>query len=293
MSRFPSSRALFDFSISKVWRRQRDRAQRDAVLYPLVTSEDGRSESLKRIAPLVTRLVRNRRSNLAALRAAGWKLPLNCTDGKLTYALNCPPFSVSTPNNARMCRWYRWCPFCWAREVVGETYERLEWTFFRSLGLERANKEAMVRLNLVEGRDVRDYRSTTALAELLAKEASQLGEFRHRLPNDGSYALTTIEPGGGYCTVERRFLAVVRPRSVLPKIPVDGTKRYYELKRYTRIDRGVLAQAVASTCSYPTQLMEGEPSRVAEILNGMQRFRFSVNYGCLRNSTYERLMRPL
>ncbi len=278
-----SQQALKDYRVLSVWRRVRDRAQRDAVLRPLVDPRGELQESLVDMSTAFRRLLSVRQARAYALRTAGWR---RLSRGML-YVLNCPPFGVTSRASARSCRVYRWCPCCWAREVVGDVYDRLQWHFFGERAAQSAHDAAVCVDQLVTGVHSYNVSQTADLSALLGEAAAGLGCFRAELALEGGFALTTVEPLAADWVVRHRFLAVVDPLTELPSmVGLDG--RPYRLERYSRVARIDLGRAVAEVCRYPTQLMKGSIEATAALLNEIEGRRLSSNYGCLRNLTARR-----
>lgn len=268
---------IYPFRVTSVWGRHRDAAQRAAVLFPLL---DLRRQS-RALGRLTEALVKVRRAKLFALRSRGCERALA---GGLRM-INCPPFSVSTtPKAAHNCRWYRWCPFCWAREITGDVYERLSWPFFRVGGrVERWSPDAALRHDVVTG--TRTYRLPLGadLRAECAELSAALPSFRLDLPVVGGFALAVVEPYTDHYAVSQRFAAVVAAGTRLPLI--RGLDRgQFVLRRYERVTRALLADAAAAVCRYPTQMFHGTPESIMQVLSAMDGYRLNARYGALRGA---------
>ncbi|MCA9070433.1 MAG: hypothetical protein KDA84_15985, partial [Planctomycetaceae bacterium] len=146
----------YDYTVTELVKGYPSRAMRMAVLQPLCSREFKDYD-----VPAMLETVRKQwRARLLNLNKLGWKAVEDDTD--LSYASNCPPFSVKTVNTGRTCN-RRICPFCWARQVVSSTYDRLlEVLLLPDGGL---NPELMVIVT--KRRVYREYE--TPWAELISK----------------------------------------------------------------------------------------------------------------------------
>lgn len=275
--------SLYDFKVARVWRRAQDIAVREAMLFPLMSPTEKKRSDGAVIARLTQALVQVRRAKFYNLRAVG------CARARRSgiFMLNCPPCSVTTADKARVCSWSRWCPHCWGREHVGETYERFCAALFARDNADALREVTFTRAHLVSGGWVRLLPPDTDLRAAAYTLQDTLGHFRSHLEVRGAVALASLEPYGDGYLAWQRFLAIVPPGDTLPEIPAPGEGLRFDLRRRHRVTRLRTAYATAEVCRYPTQLFHGKPLQISACLTAMEGRRLARYYGCARRSHFD------
>jgi len=191
-----AKRRLTEYTITRVYDAQCSRAARAAVITPAL----GTPAALKDPAKALKQLRKIWFARLLALQAAGWqRLP---TWKSVTFAANCPPFSVETGKKQHRCRLSWICPFCYARENVIEPFRAAEEFLF---GGRKSNVPLRPDLRIIwfetQQHTARDVRSLMPAA---------------RTPDPARVGASP-------------FLAEPAPAAVLPRIKLDrkGEVRHF------------------------------------------------------------------
>jgi hypothetical protein len=197
------------------------------------------------------------------------------------YLRNCPPaFAYALPES-RFCNVRAWCPFCYAREV----WELREHIAGVLQGLFEPG-----RYILAERRH-RYYRAP----EKGADEHGHLNELLFNMPAPwprvykesqaiGAHFRTTIvpDPEEGWLIINRQ-LYLLNAGQTLPK---SLTQRTVGRIRYLPFSLNNLDKMLTRLCSYPTQLLRGDPQKVAMLLKAraLIRPRLAAAYGYFRTT---------
>ena len=254
-----------EYQIAKVPRSYTARASRYALStllqLPLKPTD-------QQVAEAVQRLVRQRSARINALRGAGWGRAQKPKD--LAYLLNCPPAAVVVePGRRRTCNEVPFCPFCWCREYVEPTFQRV------AAAVEHgAAKE--VFLDLLEVHSQRLHHSDAdPLSSALwwAKQNKGLLLRTHLSEAVGAFVLCSLGPRlsdeDGYM-LEHRVLALWPATEETPKIPrsvLEDTLRITRtVRRLPSPSKSAIAAAVGRTCLYPAWLLRGPAHDVCEML---------------------------
>ena len=291
-------RHLPHYAIRAVKGRTVDLAQRYAVLAPLV-ARGTRAGTQQQIIRRMDRLRSMWIARCTALREAGWERLQ--TGKQWLYIAGCPPFSVMVDGPAfKPCKNTAICPFCWARNVVKETFERLEHACYVDLqggiGPKETQKRRLASLDIVE----MEYRFSLARTEELLRELLRgipklgKGRVKELLPTAlGAYCRFTIEPetnrkGRLVWVVRQRMLAIIQAQDESP----DGFRKKrgrLTVRRTHGISRRKLALAVGRTCRYPVWMMNGPAEAVQSVLTAGgeggrgKAPRLGAYYGLLRH----------
>jgi hypothetical protein len=276
---------VIEFDIKDVQKRSLDMCQRNAVLYPLAGKKPPTEESSKWITWAMHRLVKQRRARISDLRTAGWEAPAR---HNWTWIMNCPPFSVHTGQSMRCCRYVHFCPFCWAREVVGDAFERVQRFYYqRNANGKRERRPRSEEYHLIEHTLRAEHtRRNRGVAELIQKLQPQLPPPRHRRAQEtGAIRMFTIEPGTDCWVVKRRSLVLVR--SDYPSGDHKSDSRVkVTFRRHTSLNLKILAGAVGRVFRYPVKLMRADSDDVLEIIQARRHGRLYGHYGQLRGSLH-------
>jgi hypothetical protein len=259
-------------------------AQRRSVLWPL---SGRRSLTNEAVLEDSRKLLIWWRAKVVALRDAGWA-DLQ-THGKVQFVRNCPPsFVVALSENAcRPCHMAQVCPWCYARDEVGDLFDKL------ARFLPKTHYTHTKPLFFLE---VASKRVMTA-TETGSKLTGQLREWKIRpqtllrqIPTLGAYYRVALEPR---IVSERlrwkfsyRLLAIVKPDFEIPSgLPTKARRVRTSTARSVK----QLVPIVARICRYPVSLMRGEEKFVLRALNARRTLRCKQTLGCLRCSSRREL----
>lgn len=268
---------LASFAVTKVWNREIDRAIRLAALYPLLQPQWQEQPGGTRAAIATNVLVKVRRAKLVSLRTHGNR---RVKAGGI-FLLNCPPFSVSTRDKMHSCGWYRWCPFCWGRENVGETYGRLLAALFPAGADSDRNELAAERFELSVGvrEDVLPFGSD--LSATLGELQGSLANFRAAVKHYGGLALAALAPHPEGYLASQRFLSLT-PLCAKWKPFGAWNGEPFRVTLWGALNRTKLAEAAGLYGAYPVGLFNGDPREVNRVLAMLEEHRLSQRYGVLR-----------
>lgn len=272
--------ADYNYKIQQIVDGYPARAMRGAVLGSLLSSLEFKEHKIRR---MMANVRKQWHARLVTLRKAKWEPILDGTDYQ--YMRNCPPFGVKTKSVARSCG-RKFCPFCWARDVVSPAYDRVLHVI--STDDEKLKKNLM----LVEF-------SRTFRFSYQAKEASwpslidrvQRGRQRELentlMQGQGAFVLHTIEPEAKRLTFRRRGLIVANLAENYVNGDVDvtpGGGGSFRWQAHVITKRSQLVPLLTRVCRYPAGLMRCPPQKLIEFSHATKSVRMSTWYGCLRQS---------
>lgn len=309
-----------DYKITKVFGCEVDKAERFAIsnLFPKPAEAEAVDDMPDKLVVMqaAMRHIQDRwRGRMNALRASGWK---RFSKGKeWLFAQTCPPVTVKTNKPLRVCHEYLICPFCWTRYYARELFGRVEFAMYgsnRVSYLDAASRQLQeyqpVFVDLVTvvtkwWYPVAKYTVEDRFREIQKHRSRFLDQ---SLPNEGAFALWTIEPdqineGREWAwLVTQRVLALINPGQEDPPRNVvdDDVHCTRNVSRYAGATRKNSVPAVGQVCLYPAGLLRGPAEMVLQILKARytdadwagvaegkypQRggVRMSSYYGALRN----------
>lgn len=219
------------------------------------------------------------------VKPAGWSVGVNCP----------PVFSLSKKPTPRTCHKYLVCPFCWSRQVVSETFFRLEYDLYGTTRNTRltASDELSAEveplpLDIVEliRTDVTGFDTTAdELTDLAYRSRS---DFRDKfMDTRGALSLSTLEPLSDTWKLTRRLLIVISKDYPDSEIP-EETDRLYVRRHSEEMTKDKLAGIVGRVCAYPAGMLSGDAARVREILDARRGNKMNVNNNA--RGTAKRLM---
>jgi hypothetical protein len=237
-------------------------------------------------------LIDRRRGQLGRLREAGWFCLSD--DKDYSFAMNCPPVGVLTNcQRLKPCTKAHFCPFCWCRAYVSETYQRYRKVLF-PVGDDSPEFE-LQEFNISWVYPFEQY----ALDDVLTRthEVIKLRKVREPDGATGLLALDVTEVGWRV-SFRELIIRPTRPASFEyppPKyIPGESPKSVRSIRR-TRLwyEEGeeapatptqILVAAIGRLAKYPEGLLCGNAARVMELQEGLSRYRlrFIEHYGKLR-----------
>lgn len=294
----------------------RSMAQRRGVLVPLTgsgyeTTGRGLHVNNRKVMLAVDALRRQRQIRLGRLRNAGWEPML--LGQRFNYSLNCPPFSVFTQNTRRPCRFAHWCPMCWARMLIGDAYDRLEFFYYGSSRNKRfcPNNQLWMPVEPLQY-DLVEVITTSrhpveALGELGPRVSQERGYFfkGHRAAGEtrwivppypclGGLSVNTIEPlrEPGWLLTQR-YLCVINNTQEDPgtTVPAGYTRRVRRVR--ASISREAISESLSRVLRYPVGLMVGDVEDTLPVLRQHKKTRFRSYFGVLRNGTNRSVQQQL
>lgn len=198
--------------------------------------------------------------------------------GPRTILSFCRPGIVNyTDEKFKSCRTPSVCPFCWVRQIVNPTFDRVRTALF----FDKARKSWRLKnpgyALVVQTHEVKVSGS---------KLRGQLLTWRKikfpRVPKSaGSIKLVTINIADG-----NKYIVTVKVLHVVPiATKVKLTNREPEFKQsYHRVESSrKLAKLLGSFCTYPLSLLLGESEQTVLVLNARKNLRLFAAYGVLRN----------
>jgi hypothetical protein len=272
------------------------RAQRQAVLYPLVPP----MKEARGIENATNHLVEIWRARLSTMKDEGW-LPRG--DKKaLQLVRNCRPSFYQAAPATWFCR-LAVCPFCYARRV-GEVWQLVQHVFHQEdydpkwyredhgNELSTVDSPACCRLKLVERyisyrtpMFVPDVDTGERLRRILKGIASIRGKALRETRAAGGWQHSTVEASRGEWRVRTRQLLVYREHDAIPemmRVPQRGRK----MKIHDLPSRSVLLGVVSRACRYPTLWLRGDPKLTALLFQvlGESRAKLSATFGAFRGT---------
>ncbi|MBL9162075.1 MAG: hypothetical protein JNL18_04955 [Planctomycetaceae bacterium] len=237
-------------------------------------------------------LIDRRRGQLGRLREAGWACLSD--DKDYSFAMNCPPLGVLTNcQRLKPCKKAHFCPFCWCRSYVSETYQRYRKVLF-PVGADSPQVE-LQEFSVSWVYPFEQY----ALDDVLTLTHDAVKSRKVREPNGATSLLAFDVTEVGWRVYFRELIIQpTRPASFeypRPKyIPNESPKSARSIRR-TRLwyEEGeeapatpvrILIAAVGRLAKYPEGLLYGNAARVMELQEGLfrHRLRFIAHYGKLR-----------
>lgn len=289
--------SIREYEIKRVLHRPADKAARYALQpvtadHKAVEPEKGaRGDTAVRLA--ILHLLKTWRARCQVLRKRGWK---RIEDKQWFYCVNCPPIGVATQHRkAFTCQNAQICPFCWCRQYVYDTYERLRFAFYGHVPdepridpytqeEEKILPRAMDLLEVVTW--VRQHRDKVEVPQLFAENiAAARNNFVRRIDALGAFQLYTIEPSDPrdpypHWLTKQRILAMVVPghptppdldskviKKITAVLPASEEGYGRSFKRHTGIDQQTLIAAVGRISAYPSQMLRGAQDDTVDILN--------------------------
>jgi len=136
---------------------------------------------------------------------------------------------------------------------------------------------------------VEDYSIEENLAAILRDSSNGRASFVSHVNPAAAFLYTTVEPRdeGREWTFTNRQLFKVPADYTFPEEITETTNG--SVRRFDRPSRRVILRAVARACRYPTDMMNGDAERVAQLLHLRQtcRIRTSAMYRGFRALKYQ------
>lgn len=290
-----------DFTYQYVPDGYSHRAQRIAVLYPLVAP----CRSPHGIEMATNKLLGIWRMRLTTLAECGWERLCRTASIQQQAVRNCRPSFAKARPVSWCCRLLP-CPFCYARRV-GDLWNAFERIFHEETGGspkwyrpsdaselldDAADVPARCRLKLLE-RTVA-YRVTyqtenedreLRLSRLLASIAALRTKALPSLQTVGGWQQTTVEPGRHKWRVKTRQLLVYREGDTIPPELLEAAP-HRKISVHELPTRAVLAKAIGRACRYPELWMRSEPTSMVLLLQTMKtsRAKLTATFGALRSA---------
>ena len=234
------------------------------------------------------------RDQVSGLQRVKWSDVVNPIGWRV--GINCPPmFSLCKKPAPRPCHKYLICPFCWSRQVVSETFFRLEYDLYgttRSTRLTASDELSAevepLPLDIVEliRTDITGFDHTAEELTDLAYQSR--ADFRDKFVNmRGALSLSTLEPLTDSWKLTRRLLIVISKDYPDSEIP-EETDHLYVRRHNEEMTKDKLAGIVGRVCAYPAGMLSGDAVRVREVLDARRGNKLNVNNNA--RGTSKRLM---
>lgn len=256
---------------------------RFAVYSGACPSECYKEQDVERITNLIARRWEARVCSLVETK----RVPKLMTEKDGWYAANCPPFGVHIAHGQkerRVCD-LRICPFCWGRNVVRASFERIR---PHVLG----EKEGRTDYSLLSFQRIfRIQRKTKASNTVNFIRVVQEGRRIEvgLIPSDGAAVVSTIEIESDVVVIRRRGILLVPQEQIANAVTattllpvVGGGEPSHKL--HENVDESQLVEIVSKTFSYPPTYLYGETEATAATLHWLKRHRLRAFYGILRQS---------
>jgi hypothetical protein len=286
---------FFRVTSQDIIRSWRTVACQEAVMLPLKLVRRGRS-----LAEMLHIMQQRQRARLVALHEAGFhprkktnQKPSDSSTDWVEYGRNCPPFgikpsafvsaSIDGPRRAHPCHRVRFCPSCWAREVVRESFVHFEYAF-NLIG--RKNLDGLQLVAVRRPLIISDglFRSGSAIAAA----RSGFADFRPRflLGSRSRLAYDVIGEDLFSCTCCTLSLV---PQTV--RLPSgDGREvRKAALGDENQDDRS-LAKMLGWCFSYPPGLMYGDAATQAHLMWRLFDVCTATSTGLAENNNFRSLI---
>ncbi len=268
------------FRFEAVRYRHADNAGRQA-LKPLLRRWLSARKIDAGVVPLNTYhdLVEIRRRRIEHLIQSGWLPELA---GRRWYRPNCPPVGILMEYRRQYhpCN-QTFCPFCWVRNYVYQTYDAAERVLYPDKYVKRATLDVLLltRQHHLAAQARRPYgldRVESVIADMRG-QATLLPV--PGLAGGASLWSIQLADSGEYWTIGESTLLLVPTETPSPWWP--GT-----LERLVSPSRKQLAYSLGGLLSYPQALLIGPPEWVARLLNYRRarggNFRTFSTYGRMR-----------
>lgn len=215
------------------------------------------------------------------LIASGWARD-DCTR---TLAHNCASLLVGKSRYQWSCQQYKICPFCWARKIGTNLFDRTK------LALSVAQQTVAHDLYVLSSFDYLPYEQFTA-EQAIAISLVKLKTYRQFLQIfEGAFQLVSVEPMQADIgwRLRHRVLGVLQHEISSELLPaVLGNDPSWEAERIPGpITDELLIQAVGKVAGYPANLLTGPAELVHLLLDAQsgprgQAARMSAFYGTMR-----------
>lgn len=260
----------FKFKVEREVIGYPQRAMRDAVLGALFSPEIYQHTP----QPLLLERLRGKwYTRLSQLRQKQW--PAVASDMAWQYLRNCPPFGVATDQVARCCR-HRFCPFCWARDVTSQLYDRVLAQCFKGQ-VSLPVKLVLFKHRCEWSRSV----SPEGLIATIKSTRSRHTELNYAPRYLGAFITHSLEPFDKHYTLTRRTL-VVMPEAAQLELPdaADIGAKIWAPEDHTR---PTLVKLVAAATRYPDRLLSCPAADLIGYLEWTARVRMRSYLGNFRH----------
>lgn len=275
------------------------KACRNAVLWRLLPRADRLYTPAATVEAMAT-LRRMWYARLWKLQDAGWAPARVGPEGeprrysRMQFLRNCPPFGVAYNRTARCCHRIRVCPFCFAREIVGEAYAAMHYAMHRPdcpparlLAL-RVEVTLPIREPAVVAARVTE--AAKSLSKFHASIASTLDNPRRVM---GSRIFASVSPHpstANVLLVQQACLMLVREGQPPPASLNTEQKNKKTQVRYTPATDDSLLNHVGWCMAYPVGMLRGDAAVARMILDTatasklrMQQATGVCNNACFRS----------
>lgn len=247
------------------------------------------------LAYLYATVTAHRRNQVERLIKAGWQVvkgdtPPEQLRRRVQYIRNCPPFGLKydLPSNKwRACRLTRFCPFCYAREVVANTIDAIDFAV-------KQNRKHRYRLVSVRATGhMTDRHDSAAICDFIRQS---MPVHREGLPEaDGSFVVCNPSPlheANGYQFAFATFALVrdsraERPLRLMAEIASDPQSQTTFNVTEPAPALPIICKAVATALPYPREMLYNDSAdAVVHLLNTLHntRVRCRAASGVLNNA---------
>jgi hypothetical protein len=200
----------------------------------------------------------------------------------------CPPFGVEFEKPSYTCQRSKLCPFCWARNITGSVYDRLQELLVervRPMVLTVLTRHLWVRSSPAALREFIDILQAFRHKERKAYADTLGGFVLHKLmfapKYDHLHRLTMHIQDGD--EPEDPDLGEYQDHSEDLKVskPKRAERDCIEWKHFVVRRKQDLVPAVAFFTKYPYGLLDCDPHRLVDYLHNSKNFRTFSSFGCL------------
>lgn len=199
-------------------------------------------------------------------------------NGPRTILSFCRPGLVNYPiEKFKSCRTPSVCPFCWVRQIVNPTFDRVRVALFfdkakKSWRLKNPKYALIVQTHTIK------VSGSKLRSQLLAWRKIK---FPRVAKTEGCIKLVTIDIDD-----DNKYVVTVKVLHVIPiATKVRLTNRGPEFKQsYHRVESArELAKLIGSFCTFPLSILTSESDQTVLVLNARKKLRLFAAYGVLRN----------
>ncbi len=190
-----------------------------------------------------------------------------------TWHLNCPPVGVLTRDRTACCR-QRWCPFCWAREVVGPMHKTLTRVW-------NANPSLTLYL-LASGESA----SIGSLGDIAAALQTSVRSIWSSLDAHSMYSVCSISPASltGTVRVQQRALILSSEKWLSKRVFAwDGSLFCSSI--FHSPTPTAIKIAVRDASAYPMGFMYPQVDTLISLLTQLKGRRMIATYGGFRTKS--------
>lgn len=200
------------------------------------------------------------------------------THGPRTILSFCRPGLVNyAVEKFKSCRTPSICPFCWVRQIVNPTFDRVRTALFfdkarKSWRLKNPKYALVVQTHQIKVSGSRLRNQLLAWRKVKFPRVSGA---------EGSIKLVTVDVDS-----DNKYTVTIKVMHVVPvakKVKLSKRKPEFEQSYHRVKNSRELAKLIGTFCTFPLSLLLSESDQTVLVLNARKKLRLFAAYGVLRN----------